>query len=269
MSRIEGKTVLVTGGASGLGRLVGERLLSAGAARLVIWDVDHGALEEAVTELEAAGHRVLGQCIDVADPEDVIRGAAGLRERGLVIGILVNNAGIVVGKPFAGHTAADIERIMRVNALGPMYVTRELLPEMREHGGHIVNIASAAGLVANPGMSVYCASKWAMTGWSDSLRLELERESGGVRVTTVAPYYIDTGMFTGVRSPILPILRPAKVASRIVLAIERDRIVLRLPWIVNLVPLLQGLLPRRWFDVVVGRWLGVYESMRGFRGREP
>ena len=66
---------------------------------------------------------------------------------------------------------------MRVNALGPMHVTRELLPEIRERGGHIVNIASRRGPRGNPGMSVYCASKWAMMGWSDSLRLELERGS--------------------------------------------------------------------------------------------
>lgn len=267
MSRIEGNTVLVTGGASGLGRLLGERLLAAGAARLVIWDVDGGMLRDAVGNLEASGHTVLGHRIDVSDPDDVARGAAELRASGLEIDVLVNNAGVVVGKPFADHTVADIERTMRVNALGPMHVTRELLPDIRQRGGHIVNIASAAGLVANPGMSVYCASKWAMTGWSDSLRLELEREGGRVRVTTVAPFYIDTGMFAGVRSPILPILRPAAVAGRIVGAIERDRIFLRLPWIVNLVPLLEGVLPRRWFDVVVGRWLGVYTSMRDFRGR--
>ena len=267
MSRIEGKTVLVTGGASGLGRLLGERMLAAGAAHLVIWDVDRVALEAARADLAAAGHAVLADAVDVSDPAGIARGAAALRERDLAIDVLVNNAGIVVGKAFAEHTADDIERTMRINALGPMHVTRELLPGMQERGGHIVNIASAAGLVANPGMSVYCASKWAMTGWSESLRLELERGNGRVRVTTVAPYYIDTGMFAGVRSPILPILRPATVARRIVRAVQRDRVVLRLPWIVNLVPLLEGLLPRRWFDTVVGRWLGVYDSMREFRGR--
>jgi hypothetical protein len=267
MSRIEGKTVLVTGGASGLGRLLAERMLAAGAGHLVIWDVDRAALEAVEAELETAGHAVLADVVDVSDPADIARSAAALRERDLAVDVLVNNAGIVVGKTFVEHTAADIERTMRVNALGPMHVTRELLAGMRQRGGHIVNIASAAGLVANPGMSVYCASKWAMIGWSDSLRLELERDGGRVHVTTVAPYYIDTGMFAGVRSPILPVLRPAAVARRIVRAVERDRAVLRLPWIVNLVPLLKGLLPRRLFDKVVGRWLGVYDSMREFRGR--
>ncbi|MGD8494774.1 MAG: SDR family oxidoreductase [Gemmatimonadales bacterium] len=268
MSRIEGTTVLITGGASGLGRRLGERLLEAGAERLVIWDVDEGALETADTELTGAGHRVTCEFVDVSSPDAVELGAAALRRRGIRVGLLVNNAGVVVGKPFSAHTATDIERTMRVNALAPMHTTRELLPDLREGGGHVVNIASAAGLVSNPGMSVYCASKWAMVGWSDSLRLELEREDAGVGVTTVAPYYIDTGMFAGVRSPVLPILPVDAVARRIVRAVERNRVFLPLPRIVGLVSLLRGLLPIRWFDVVVGRWLGVYESMRSFRGRD-
>lgn len=269
MSRIEGTTVLVTGGASGLGRSLGARFLEAGAGELVVWDVDEAALERTKAELAAAGHRVVGEAVDVADPNAVAGAARALRQRGIRVGVLVNNAGIVVGKPFAEHTAAEIERTMRINALAPMHVTRGLLADLRDTGGHIVNIASAAGLVSNPGMSVYCASKWAMIGWSDSLRLELERSDAGVRVTTVTPYYIDTGMFAGVRSPVLPILRTDTVARRVVRAVERDRIFVRLPRIVGLVPLLRGLLPARWFDVVVGRWFGVYESMDAFRGRAP
>lgn len=269
MSRIEGTTVLVTGGASGLGRSLGARFLEAGAGELIVWDVDEEALETTTTELTAAGHRVTGELVDVADPDAAASAAAALRRRGVRVGVLVNNAGIVVGKPFADQTPAEIERTMRINALAPMQVTRALLPDLCAGGGHVVNIASAAGLVSNPGMSVYCASKWAMIGWSDSLRLELERAGAGVRVTTVTPYYIDTGMFAGVRSPVLPILRTDIVARRIVRAVERDRIFVRLPRIVGLVPLLRGLLPARWFDVVVGRWFGVYESMDEFRGRAP
>jgi hypothetical protein len=81
------------------------------------------------------------------------------------------------------------------------------------------------------------------------------------------PYYIDTGMFAGVRSPVVPILQPARVAEAIVSAIKQDRILLRLPRVVNLLPLLRGSLPARWFDRVVGDWLGVYRSMDDFTGR--
>jgi short-subunit dehydrogenase len=157
---------------------------------------------------------------------------------------------------------------MDINALAPMYLTRELLPGMvRRGGGHIVNVASAAGMVSNPQMSVYCASKWAVIGWSDSLRLEMESARTGVKVTTVTPYYIDTGMFAGVRSAFIPILTPDHVANEIVAAIKRDKIFLRLPRVLNLLPLLRGIMPTRWFDRIVGEWLGVYHSMSGFRGR--
>ena len=158
---------------------------------------------------------------------------------------------------------------MDVNVLAPMRLTRTLLPSMlARRRGHVVNIASAAGMVSNPGMSVYCASKWAMIGWSDSLRLEMERGRTGVRVTTVAPYYIDTGMFEGVRSRLIPILKPERVARDIVSAIAGDRVFLRLPRILNLLPLVRGLMPTRVFDKVGGEWFGVYDTMSTFRGRQ-
>jgi short-subunit dehydrogenase len=104
-------------------------------------------------------------------------------------------------------------------------------------------------------------------GWSDSLRLEMELARTGVKVTTVTPYYIDTGMFAGVRSAFIPILAPDHVANEIVTAIKRDKVFLRLPRVLNLLPMLRGIMPVRWFDKIVGEWLGVYHSMGGFRGR--
>jgi len=86
-------------------------------------------------------------------------------------------------------------------------------------------------------------------------------------VTTVMPYYIDTGMFAGVSSPLIPILKPDHVADAIVAAVRAERIFLRLPWAINLVPPLRAILPVRWFDKLVGDWLGVYRSMDRFTGR--
>jgi hypothetical protein len=88
-----------------------------------------------------------------------------------------------------------------------------------------------------------------------------------VKVTTVMPYYIDTGMFAGVGTRFIPLLQPEHVAREIIAAIEGDRVVLRLPSLLNFLPLLRGILPRRVFDGVVGDWMGVYHSMRSFRGR--
>jgi short-subunit dehydrogenase len=266
--QIKGSTVLITGGAAGLGALMAQRALAAGAERLVLWDVDSAALATTVETLRAEGFNVDGDPVDVTNLERVRTALQDLSARAIYTDVLVNNAGIVVGKEFTAHTHEDIERTMRINALAPMHLTREVLPGMVERGrGHVVNIASAAGLVSNPRMSAYCASKWAMIGWSDSLRLEMERSRLPVKVTTVIPYYIDTGMFAGVRSPFVPILRPRAAAESIVSAIEADRIVVRLPGIINVLPLVRGLLPVRWFDKVVGDWLGVYDSMETFQGK--
>ena len=261
-------TVLITGGASGIGALMGERFLRAGAARLLVWDIDSAALSRTIDRLRAQGHEAEGRPIDITDLLQLQSAIADLSARAIDIDILVNNAGIVIGKAFASHTHEEIDRTLRVNTAAPMHLTRALLPSMLRRGrGHVVNIASAAALVPNPGMSAYCASKSAMVGWSETLRLEMERGGTPVRVTTVMPYYIDTGMFEGVRSPLLPILEPESVADRVVAGVRTDAITLRLPRIVNALPLVRGLLPTRWFDKVVGDWMGVYESMRTFKGR--
>ncbi|MBA3889822.1 MAG: SDR family NAD(P)-dependent oxidoreductase [Gemmatimonadaceae bacterium] len=268
MSDISGTTVLVTGGASGIGLLTGQRLLAAGAAHLVIWDIDGQALDAVVSRMRDAGHTIDGLKIDITDLAEVREAARLMAHRGIAVDILVNNAGIIVGRDFASHSHDDIDRTMAINTTAPMHLTAELLPGMIARGrGHVVNIASAAGMIANPGMSVYCASKWAMTGWSDSLRLEMERGRTGVQVTTVMPYYIDTGMFAGVRSRLIPLLKPGHVASAIVDAIRDDRVVLRLPKLLDLLPFVRGILPARVFDKVAGDWFGVYDSMRTFTGR--
>jgi all-trans-retinol dehydrogenase (NAD+) len=268
MSQIQGMTALVTGGASGIGLLTGRLLLEAGAKHLVIWDIDRAALAREVDAFTAAGRSVQGATVDITDLDAVRAAIQALHDAGTEVDLLVNNAGIVVGRDFAAHTHTDIRRTMDVNALAPMHLALELLPGMLRRGrGHIVNIASAAGMVSNPGMSVYCASKWSLIGWSDSLRLEMERGRTGVRVTTVAPYYTDTGMFAGVYSPIIPALKPERVARDIVAAVRKDRIMLRLPRIVNALPFMRGVLPMRVFDHVVGEWLRVYHTMSTFRGR--
>jgi short-subunit dehydrogenase len=161
---------------------------------------------------------------------------------------------------------------MSINALAPMYIAREFLPAMIAAGGgerHIVNIASAAAFVANPRMSVYCASKWSCTGWSDSLRLELEQaRHTHVRVTTVNPSYIATGMFEGARAMLLtPILTPEFVTARVWAAMKRGAPRVVLPWTVYLSVALKGLLPVRWFDWLAEHVFGIYHTMDSFKGR--
>lgn len=267
MTKIAGCTALITGGASGIGLLMGRMLLERGAARLIVWDASAANIEAARAVLSPLGP-VTFERMDVSDTDAVLAAAERLETAGAAIDLLFNNAGIVVGKPFLDHQHADIDRTLAINTGALMHLTRALLPGMAARGGgHIVNIASAAALVSNPNMSVYAASKWAVTGWSDSLRQEMERSSTGVRVTTVLPYYIHTGMFDGVRSRLIPILQPEDVAHRILRAVERDAVFLHMPAIVRLLPLLRGLLPTRALDFVLNRIFGVDSSMDAFKGR--
>ena len=266
MTQIQGRTALITGGASGIGLLMGELLLERGLEKLIVWDFSPDNIATARARL---GPTAEFTRVDVTDTRAVLNAVAALRAVGDAVDIVINNAGIVVGKPFAEHSHAEIDRTMLVNSSALMHVTRAMLPGMMERrNGHIVNIASAAGMVSNPNMSVYCASKWAVIGWSESLRLEMEAARTGVHVTTVTPYYIDTGMFEGVRSRFIPILKPAPAARKIIRAIERDRILLRMPRLIYALPLIKGLLPTRLFDIVVGRLMGIYASMNHFVGRK-
>jgi len=269
MSQLMGKTALVTGAARGMGRRMAERCIAERVGRIVLWDVDEDGLAAAAAELGGTENGVETAVVDLADVGHIDAAARRLLSRPEGVEILFNNAGIVVGKPFAAHTEADIERTVRINVLGVMHTARAFLPRMIERGrGHIVNIASAVGLTPNPNMSVYAASKWAVLGWSESLRLELERHGRHLRVTTVCPSYVDTGMFEGVRAPWLtPILRPEVMVDRIIRAVKADDILVRAPRIVNLLPVLRGVLPTRVFDRMVGRGLHVYESMDHFTGR--
>lgn len=280
MSTFKGKKVLITGGASGIGKLMGGMALDKGAAALVIWDIDQESIESVVRELgqksKAQGRagRVYGMRVDVSNQAMVAdRYEQTKREVG-EIDILINSAGIITSnKTFDQCTPDEINRTMMVNALAPMYVAQQVLPDMvARDSGHICNIGSAGGMISNPRMSIYAASKWATIGWSDSVRIELREMRSHVRVTTIAPYYITTGMFDGVRSKIFPLLRPENVASRILRAIERDTAFkMFMPWIPcphHFIRLLQGILPIRVFDWLVGRVLGIYHTMDHFTGRK-
>lgn len=267
MTKILQSTILVTGGARGMGKLLARRCLQKGARAAILWDIDEAALNATTAELERQGYTIHPYVVDVTDAADVAWAAQDIADTVGTVDIVFNNAGIVVGKPFVAHSDADIERTMAVNVTGVMRTARAFLPAMLARGkGHIVNIASAAGLLPNPNMSVYAASKWAVVGWSESLRLELEEAQADLHVLTVTPSYINTGMFDGVKAPLLtPMMEPDDIVRRILRAVEQNDIILRAPFMVKSVPLLRGLLPTRVFDYVADK-LGVYDSMDDFHG---
>ncbi len=262
----QGTKVLITGGAAGIGKIMGKLALEKGG-KLIIWDINQEKINETVGEFQSIGY-VKGYTVDVSDVEQVKSTAKLVLGTEGTIDILINNAGIVVGKYFSDHTPTEIARTMNINANAPMYIASEFLPAMvKQNMGHICNIASSAGLISNPKMSVYVASKWAVTGWSDSLRIEMQQLKLNIGVTTVTPYYINTGMFDGVKS-VVPILKPERVAKRVIKAIERNRIFLSMPWSVRFVRFGQGLLPIWLFDWLIGNVMGIYKTMEHFEGHK-
>lgn len=268
MSQIQGKIALITGGASGIGKGMGLQLLKRGLHTLVIWDVNESLMQSTAHEFKEAGYRVQIYKVDVMNTEKVIHTAQKVKQDVGKIDILINNAGIIVGKIFMDHTHEDIDKTMGINSSALMHITKEFLGEMvQSRQGHIVNIASAAGMVSNPKMSVYVASKFSVVGWSESLRLEMEEARTQVKITTVTPFYISTGMFDGVKSNIIPIVKPHVAVRKIIYGIEHDRLYVRMPGIVYWVYFFKGLLPVRWFDTIVGKWFGMHKSMNEFKGR--
>jgi len=268
MTNIKGKRALVTGGAHGIGRLLAGELGAAGA-KLVLWDIDEEGLQRAGAELIEAGYEVDVYTCDLSSREAIAAVAMQTMDASGPIDILVNNAGIVSGKGLLELEDAEIERTFDVNALALFWTVRAFLPSMLErNSGHIVTIASAAGLAATVRLSDYCASKFAAVGFDESLRLELKHQGSKVVTTVVCPYLADTGMFHGATtrfSWLLPILEPEAIVKRIMKAIRRNRRRVVMPWFIY-TGWPMRLLPVAWFDSLL-QFFGVTRSMDEFQGR--
>ena len=267
MKQLKGKIALVTGGASGIGKIM-VRLLLERAAKVIIWDINELKIAETISEFSNKG-TISGFTIDVSNVNQIKETALKVKEEIGAVDLLINNAGIVAGKYFHEHTTLDILKTMEINANAPMHITKEFLKEMlAQNSGHICNIASSGGLISNPKMSVYAASKWSVVGWSDSLRLEMQQLKKNIHVTTIMPYFINTGMFDGVRSKI-PILNPEVAALTIIKAIEKNKRMVTIPgYIYRLVKLGQGLMSINVLDWFAGNVLGIYKTMEHFTGHK-
>ncbi|MGK0452631.1 MAG: short-subunit dehydrogenase [Paraglaciecola sp.] len=264
---MKGKTVLITGGASGIGKIMARLFLERGA-KVIIWDINQSKVTETISGFSNKGI-VIGFIVDVSDNNQIEKTAKKVKQEIGIIDVLINNAGIVAGKYFHEHTTLDILKTMEINANAPMFITKEFLNGMLDQNyGHICNIASSAGLISNPKMSVYAASKWSVIGWSDSLRIEMKQLKKEVHITTIMPYYINTGMFDGVKSKI-PILNPEAAALTIVKAIEQKKRMVTIPgYIYRLTKLGQGFMSIDVFDWFTGKVLGIYKTMEHFTGHK-
>jgi all-trans-retinol dehydrogenase (NAD+) len=268
MKNIENKLVLITGGASGIGRLMALDF-ACRRARVAVWDLDEMAMKSLEAEAAAAGMVLVTAACDVSSKAAVYRQARALIQAQGPVDILVNNAAIVNGKTLLESTGEAIEKTFAVNVFALFWTTRAFLPSMLErNSGHIVTIASAAGLIGVRGLADYCAGKFAAVGFDESLRMELGRLKSGVRTTVVCPFFIDTGMFEGVKTRvpfIFPILKSEYAASRIVKAVLNNKKRLLMPCFVYGVFLLR-LFPLGILDFFADLF-GINHAMDEFTGR--
>ena len=272
--KLEGRRLLVTGGAQGMGLLIAERAAARGA-HVGIWDMNGKALPDAAGRVAAAraseDQLVVSDVVDVGDPDAVLEAAARLGGSLGNVDVLVNNAGVVSGKPLTELSPEQVQRTLRVNIAALFWTSRAFLPAMIEAGaGHVVTMASAGGLIGVSGLSDYCASKFGAVGFHESLRAELRRTAPGVGTSLICPFFVSTGMFAGVRTRfpfLLPILEPERVAAAVIRAVERNRAVVVLPRFVHSLKLLR-LLPARWLDPIAS-FFGIHVAMDTFSGRPP
>lgn len=261
MTELEDQIVLVTGANRGMGREYITQLLERGVAKVY-------ATARNPESIDGTDSRVTALRLDVTDPDSVAAAADAAPD----VSVLINNAGIVRGNGyFWENSTDDIQKVIAINSTGMMLVAHEFLPGMVAHDGdcRVVTIASSAGLVSTPRLAVYCGSKWAATGWSDSVRLELEQAGHEhIKVTTVCPTYINTGMFDGARGILFtPTLEQEDVVDETWTHMLKGEPFVVMPWTSRLNKALYGLLPIGVRDFYMEK-AGVYHSMDEFTGHE-
>ncbi|MDC0713954.1 SDR family oxidoreductase [Stigmatella sp. ncwal1] len=186
-----GKTVLITGGSRGLGLILARQFLQEGA-RVAICAREESTLARARAELDALGGQAMAVSCDVTDPVQVEAMVAEVQETLGPVDVLVNNAGLIQAGPIEAMTLEDFEEAIDIHLWAPLYTTLAVLPEMKKRRqGRIVNIASIGGKISVPHLVPYSASKFALVGLSDGMRVELAQD--GIQVTTVCPGLMRTG----------------------------------------------------------------------------
>ena len=236
---MDGRLALVTGAGSGIGRETA-LLCARRGADLALCDVDERGLAATEGEARGLGRDVLARRVDVGDPEQMRAFADAVHERVAAIDLLVNNAGVGLGASFLETQLEDWNWIVPINLMGVVHGCHMFVPAMveRGRGGQVVNLSSAAGYFANPSLAAYTATKFAVLGLSEALRVELRPH--GIGVTAVCPGLINTpitrssrmrGSSEEQRERLVRLYErrnygPDRVATRIMHGVQRNRAVM-------------------------------------------
>ncbi|MGI8492785.1 MAG: SDR family NAD(P)-dependent oxidoreductase [Acidimicrobiales bacterium] len=241
MKSFDGKVAAITGAGSGIGRALAVELARRGA-ELALSDIAEAGLAETVTLCEGSGVKVTSRRVDVADREAVYAWADQVVADHGRVNVIFNNAGVALGATVEGMSYADLEWLMGINFWGVVHGTKAFLPHLKASGeGHVVNLSSVFGLISVPSQSAYNAAKFAVRGFTDALRMELEIEGSAVSCTTVHPGGIKTNIARNARMDPSAmevagdpeearrnfekafLTTPKKAARQILTAVEHDR----------------------------------------------
>ena len=238
---LQGDHVFLTGAGAGIGRLMAIKLGKMGCL-LSLSDINEAGLSETkdllIVDGVPAANIMICRC-DVSKLDSVKDAAVQARTAFGPVTLLINNAGIVSGKSTLDSTEAMIEKTLFVNTISHLYTIREFMPDFEaKKRGHIVTIASMAGMSGIPGLSDYCASKFGAFAIDEAVRLELKKSGAYsyIKTTCICPYFIDTGMFEQAKISFpLYLLKPQEVTDRIVAAVQQEENLVVVPWRGNFV----------------------------------
>lgn len=268
MKNIRGTVAVVTGAAMGMGKSLSELLLKEGA-RVALVDINAETLKTTTEELAQWGECKAFTC-DLSHREKVLKCADEIIGSMGTVSILINNAGIVMAGSVEEMPDEVIEKIITVNLTSQFWTTKAFLPSLKKAPeGHIVNFASAGGILAIPGISAYCASKFGVVGFTDALRQEMKKQKLPIGVTTVCPNTVNTGMFKGSKMVTgTSMLTTESVTKKVLKAIKKNRALVAVPRIPVsiLTPLTKILLPVHAMDRL-NSILGMWDANDSWEGR--
>ncbi len=260
---------MVTGAAMGMGKCIAGMLLGEGC-KVALLDVNPQTLAETKAAFSELGPCEAFVC-DVSDRQAVYATAKAVKASLGEVSILINNAGIVRAGALLDLEDTAIEKMININLTAMFWTCKAYLPDMvARNEGHVVNMASAGGILAIPNLSAYCASKFGVIGLSDALRQEMAKNKTKVGVTYVCPNTVNTGMFDGSKMVAGTVLLQAEnVAAEIIKAIKKNRAMVAVP---NLpvkiaTPLTKLLLPIKLMDLL-NRLLGMWGANDTWTGRK-
>ena len=199
MKNLHDRVAAVTGAGSGIGRALALQLAAEGC-KVAISDINEKGLEETLGLLKSHGADVISDRLDVADREAVYAWADKIQQHFGQVNLIFNNAGVALGATVEDASYEDMEWLMNINFWGVVYGTKAFLPLIKQAGeGHIINVSSVFGLIGVPTQSAYNAAKFAVRGFTESLRQELEIEGGKVSCSCVHPGGIKTNIARAAR----------------------------------------------------------------------